>query len=57
VIDPPDPDPKLAHWQGHVRLLSATPMDVLKWTGVIFVVALEVLVIISIILAMVGVYE
>jgi hypothetical protein len=38
-------------------LAQITPMLVLKWTGVIFVVALEVLILIAIVLSMIGVYE
>ena len=36
---------------------AISPGDVLKWAGVIFAICLQLLVLIAIVLALVGVYE
>jgi hypothetical protein len=38
------------------RLILPEPMDVLKWSAVVFAVCLEILVVIGIVLAMFGVF-
>jgi hypothetical protein len=42
--------------EGLVNIPRPSPMDVLKWSAVIFGVCLEILVVIAIVLAMFGIY-
>lgn len=50
-VTPPQRPPR-----GDEYSLLPSPTDVLKWSAVVFAVALEVLIVISIVLAMFGVY-
>lgn len=46
-----------AHARNVITFYGVTPMDVLKWASVIFVVCFQILILVALVFSLIGVFE